>query len=187
MRGNLSVFSMIKANRRMLYLSAAICILAVLVIIKTGYNYHIALIEEIASKEELYFTNSSMLVRGDEMSKSLKAYEQRVSGLESGLLATDKPSIGAAMLVELFKIFSSHRGISITSEKVLPFKDAEIYVRIPVEFQFKAEMYQLKELLFDLESSSILAGVRDLRIKAANMKSSGGLDVSMVVEGAIKR
>ncbi|MBI5236990.1 MAG: hypothetical protein HY887_01015 [Deltaproteobacteria bacterium] len=182
-----AIISAVVANKRLLPAFGIIIILVALLVARAGYNYHRAVLEEIASNADKYAAFQSMLERADELKRLKGANEERVREFESGLLNAEKPSIGAAKLQEAFKALASKRMISVSSERALPVVYTDRYARVPVEFQFKARLYDLKELLYDIQASSVLMGVRSVRIKASEADGSSALDVTIVVEGAIRK
>lgn len=171
-------------NRRVFSGLVIIGVLCCLLILKWGYGYHVAIREEIATQRERYVAYAAILERSGEMAGFEKSAERHIGELEKGLLKAGKPSMAVAEMGEAFKKLSSKKGITVNFEKALAFAEEEGYVRIPVEFQFKAEMSRLKELLYDLEASPLLMGIRSVRLKS---KGDEKLEVSMVVEGAIRK
>lgn len=182
-----AIISAMESDRRLLPASGIIILLAALLIWRAGHNYHVSAVEEMADRAEQYSALRSMLERADEFKALRKSYDERVMNLEKGLLGPDKPSTGAARLQEAFKALASKKNVSVTSQRVLNAIPEDRYIRVPVEFQVRAGMPQLKELLYDIQTSSILMGVKRLSVKAAESGAPGSLDVTMVVEGAIRK
>lgn len=179
-----SLSTLIRDNRKLMPAVIIIAALSSLLIIRAGYGYHVEAKKKIFLNIERYASIQSMLAREDEVLKLKDSYKERLRVLESGLLKSDKPAIAAAELEEAFKTFASRKGIKVSSEKALPFERAGSYTRIPVEFQINARLSELKELLYDMRSARVLMGARTVRIKTVPEKTSGILDVTLLVEGA---
>ncbi len=173
-------------NKKLLPGVVIIGVLAVLLILRAGYNYHKGMHEEISSYEELLRNSSVILARGESLEERLNAAVKMSGTLEKGLLGAEQPSIGAAELQEEFKKYSSKRKIDITSETALSFEEAGDYIKIPVEFRFKVELWRLSDLLYDIQASPLLMGVKKLRIKSPEDREPTMLTVTLVVEGAIR-
>src|SRR5574340_754099 len=94
------IYATLMRNRRILPGIAIIGIFAMLLIVRAAYNYHINILHDIADREELYKTSSSMLDRGSELSMRMDYAQIRVKKLEKGLLNSDKPFMAAAKLEE---------------------------------------------------------------------------------------
>lgn len=173
-------------NRKLLPGIVIIGVLAVLLILRAGYNYHQGMHQEISSYEELLRNSSMILARGESLEERLSVGIKMAGTLEKGLLGAVQPSIGAAELQEEFKNYSSRRQIVITSETALSFEEAGDYIKIPVEFRFKAELWRLSDLLYDIQASPLLMGVKKLRIRSPEEREPTMLTVTIVVEGAIR-
>ncbi len=178
--------ALLKGNGRSFYLVVLSGSVIFLLIIAFGLRYHLGAQEEIALKAEQYAVFSSLISRKDDILKRKEAAFEMIGSLEKGLLKAESPSMGAVMLEEAFKAFSARRGIKIVSEKALPPAEALAYIKVPVEFQLKAGTSGLKDLLLDIRSAPVLMGIRMMRIRSSGLSSSG-LDVTLVIEGAIKK
>jgi Tfp pilus assembly protein PilO len=174
-------------NRRLLLGATVICVLALLLVIKTGYAYHRDSMEELSNYEEALSISSKILSRGTEVENFIALGTERLAELEQGFLDADKPSIGAARLQEAVKKIALRNKISIRSEKSNNFKEAGHYIKIPVEFHFTSELMQLNRLLYDIEASELLIGVRAINIKSPERNKRAKLDITLVVEGVIRR
>jgi Tfp pilus assembly protein PilO len=180
------VISAVEANRRLLPAFVVIVILAALLIGRSGYRYHLSALEEIASTAERYEAFQSVLDRAGDFEKLRKKDDERVREFERGLLGADKPSTGAAKLHEAFKELASKRGVAISSVRPLSAVYTESYAKVGVEFLVKGRLVELKDLLYDMQASPVLMGVRSIRIKS-DAEGSPSLDATIVVEGAIRK
>lgn len=181
------IAAIIDENKRILPGVIVIALLMGLLLFRWGYRRHMAAIDEIAVLEDLYSSSVSMVERGGDVARLKAQSEARVKERENGLFRAVKPSVAAAELVESFKALSFRRGIVIASQRGLPVSDKAGYTAVPVEFQFKTGLTQLKSLLYEIQSSPALLGVRELKIKVPEQNDNGRLDVRLVVEGAIKK
>ena len=174
------------ANKRLLPGAVIIGVLLILLFLKAGYNYHQGMNEEIHSYEELLKNSSMILARGESMEERMNIGVRMAGELEKGLLGAVQPSIGAAELQEEFKKYSAKRKITITSETALSFEEAGEYIKIPVEFRFKAELWRLSDLLYDIQASPLIMGVKKLRIKSPDERDPSMLTITLVIEGALR-
>lgn len=175
-----------KENRLLLPGACIILVLFSVLTFRSGYSAHLLLNEEIKTKAELYGLSTQMLSESENISKQLVAAKRRVVELEEGLFKVTKPSLGAAKLQSVLQEMASKRGMMISSAKTLPFKVEGIYTVMPVEFRLKINPIQLKELLYDIQSASVLIGVKETRIKVSDIRKPDDLDVTLIVEGLIK-
>jgi hypothetical protein len=105
---------------------------------------------------------------------------------EKRIISGKKADAGVAALQEAFRACSVRNGIFVASGRALPAMKQGSNLKIPMEFQFRADVPQLKELLSDMQSSPVLMGMKGVKIKSRGV-SDGRLDVSMVIEGAMKK
>lgn len=175
----------LKGDRRMLRLVILAGLFMAALAAVAGYRYHLGAQEEIDFKKEQYSAFASLAAREGELTKGKEASLEMISALEKGLLNADTPAMGAVLMQEAFKTYSIKKGIRIMSERALPAAESGVYMKVPVEFQFKAGVAELKDLLLDIRSGPILMGVKAVKIRS--LSQGPGLDVSLVVEGAIKK
>lgn len=158
-----------------------------ILLIRAGYNYHLSAGEELLHGMEAYASAESMLARAREITASQKRLSERVKRLEQGLLKAAQAPVGSAELEEVLKSLASKARVAVKAQKALPPIEKGQYVLIPVEFQMRTDTAGLKELLFSLQSAPVMIGVKSLSIRTASEKDSRLLDISLVIEGAIKR
>lgn len=184
MIGKELISGFIQKNRRILPGMAVIFILATLLIIRSGYGYHNSFQEEIEVKRELYLATAETLTGDDELEKLIRKAEGRLKSLEGGLLEANRPPIAAAKLQKAVKDIASRNGLSIISERAIPFVDGGNYLKIPVEFQLKSDTDKLTKFLHELAASPLIMGVSELKVR---VDDSRRLDVTVTIEGMMSK
>src|SRR3972149_1718254 len=187
MRFSQAVVSAVTATKRLVTAFVIIDLLATLLVWRAGHSYHMTAAEEMDSRAKQCSSLRSMVDRSDELKALNGSYGERVMAMEAGLLAADRPATGAARLQEAFAALASKKGVAIVSQRALAAIPADYYIRVPVEFRVTTGLAELKELLYELRGSSVLMGASYIRIKAAEHGAPARLDVTLVVEGAIRR
>jgi Tfp pilus assembly protein PilO len=162
-------------------------LLAAILFGKLIYNFHSSAAEEAELKKEELALYASLTGRLGELERLKADGEAKLMEAEKRLMAGKKPDAGVAVLQEAFRVCSVRNGISVSSGRALPALRQGSYLRIPMEFQFRADVMQLKELLSDMQSSPVLMGMKGIKIKSRGASEPGRLDVSMVVESAMKK
>ncbi len=183
MPGNMP--SGIGRTRAALYMLAA----AALSFLAAGsvYEHYSGMKEETALRSGELLAWSDLVDRAHGIEELLAEKKEELQRLEEGLLVGRTPSLGAAHLQSAFREHSSRRGIRIGSERALGAVDMGRYAGIPVEFRFRAGISELKELLSDIDDSKVAMGVRSIRIRSRGERAPGVLDVSLVVEGIMRK
>ena len=180
-----AVVSFVRANKRLAPAFVIIAVLGALLSWRAAHSYHIAALEEMASKSEQYSSLRSMNNRSDELKALDGSYAERLRALEAGLIDADRPATGAAMLQEAFSALASKSGVEIVSQRPLAAIPTDYYVKVPVEFRFRADLAEIRELLYEMRTSAALMGVSYMRVKAPEQGAL--LDVTLVVVGAIRK
>lgn len=154
---------------------------------KLIYTFHASAAQEAELKKEELAAYSMLTARLGELQKLKANGEIKLVEAEKRLIPGKKSDAGVAVLQEAFRACSGRNGILVASGRALPAVKQGSYLKIPMEFQFRADVQQLKELLSDMQSSQILMGMKGVKIKSRGASDPGRLDVSMVVEGAMKK
>jgi len=162
-------------------------LLAAILLGKLIYNFHSSAAEEAELKKEELTLYASLTGRLGELERLKKDGEAKLMEAENRLIAVKKSDAAVAVLQDAFRSCSVRNGISIASGRALPALKQGSYLRIPMEFQFRADVLQLKELLSDMQASPVLMGMKGIKIKSRGASDPGRLDVSMVVESAMKK
>lgn len=170
-----------ESNRKLLPGFILIIVLVGLLAFSAVYSFHSAAVEEIEIKAE----SLEMLQKAKAGPSGAPGVDERLKILEEGLIDADKITVAAAVLQNSFKSLARKHGITITSERPLKATDSGAYTKVPVEFQMKAALPELKELLIELRSMSPMAGVGSISIKQGQNGSM--LDVVLVLNGAMRR
>ncbi len=178
---------LITENPRIFPGMVIIGVLVILLVLRFGYARHRENLEEIAAYREALKASSLMLARSDGIKTRIEAGEKDLKALEKGLLKARGPSMAAAELQEAFKRLTTGRDITIRSENVLGFEDAGQYMKIPVEFHLKTALSELTRLLYEIEASPLVMGVRSMHITVPYSRESGDINVTLVLEGAIRK
>ena len=178
--------AMIRKNRRLTAGAAVIFALSALLAIDALRGTHMEKKAGIAARAAAYASGPEASLRGPQAERLMGSAEERIMEMEKGLLGASNPAVGAALLQEAFKSFASKKGIAVASERALPASGQGVYRKVPVEFQFKANLEELKGLLDDVSASKTVMGVRSVRVKSPE-RGAGRFDVSLVLEGAIRR
>lgn len=181
-----AVMRFMEENRRVVPAVAIIFALLCLLIYQWGSGYHAGAMEEIETLTEQYEMYRSVEARAGDLPTRTERARKDIEELEQGLLKADTEALGAALLQEAVKSTAAKRGIKMLSEKALSTIEAGEYTRIPVEFQFKSGLRQVKAFILDIESSELLMGVKSLSIRTPG-GAGDRLEVTLVVEGAIRR
>lgn len=173
-----------KGGRNALGLAAA-CVLASFLLLLAGHRHHNQVTGEIEAKAESYRAALELFQKGQESGKTGKAAEEELMEMEKGLIQAGNPSFGAAILQESFEAYAGKMGISVSSGRAMQPVEKGRYSRIPVEFKFRTDTARLKGLVEEIQGSPLVMGIRSVKVKRD--EKGPGLEVLMVVEGAVRK
>ena len=158
-----------------------------LIIVSPVYRGYINAKEEIKIKIESSRDAFSIISKKNELMERLKATENKFKETEDRLLKGTRPPIAAAELQRILKGMASARGIDIRAEKVLQTEVFQDYIGVSVEIEFQSSMNSLKEFLYDMEHAPVIVFVPEMKIRVANIMDPTDVQVTMVIEGIIKK
>lgn len=178
--------ALLAADARLFWPVVGGLVIAAALLARLIYGLHSAsALEAAAMGGELAFHRDAV-ARIGELDRRGSEARARLEKAERGLLAARADGSGVAALHEAFRACAARSGISISSGRALPGKAQGSYTRIPAEFQFRADVGQLRELLSRMQGSPVMMGMKGIRIKTMGAGEPGRLDVTMVVEAAMR-
>ena len=147
--------------------------------------------QELVNRSKLLSKYQSLLKSKNRAIEANKAMKAALARTEGQFLSGANPAVASADLQEILKNLAKEQGVQMTSAKVLPPREAGVYLEVPVQVELTATINQLVTLLFHLEHHKKLLFIPDLDINAPRMvrgdKKDVPLQISMVISGVIKK
>jgi type II secretory pathway component PulM len=147
--------------------------------------------QELVNRGKLLSKYQALLKSKTRVIQANKAMKAALARTEGQFLSGATPALASADLQEVLKNLAKEQGVQMTSAKVLPPREAGIYLEVPVQVELTATMNQLVTLLYHLEHHKKLLFIPDLDINAPRMvrgeKKEVPLQISMVISGVIKK
>jgi len=147
--------------------------------------------QELVNRGKLLSKYQALLKSKNRVIQANKAMKAALARTEGQFLSGATPALASADLQEVLKNLAKEQGVQMTSAKVLPPREAGIYLEVPVQVELTATMNQLVTLLYHLEHHKKLLFIPDLDINAPRMvrgeKQEVPLQISMVISGVIKK
>jgi hypothetical protein len=147
--------------------------------------------QELVTRGKLLSKYQSLLKSKNRAIEANKAMKAALTRTEGQFLTGSNPAVASADLQEILKNLAKEQGVQMTSAKVLPPREAGVYLEVPVQVELTATINQLVTLLYHLEHHKKLLFIPDLDINAPRMVKAGDKDVplqvSMVISGVIKK
>jgi type II secretory pathway component PulM len=147
--------------------------------------------QELVNQGKVLSKYQSLLNSKNRVIQANKAMKAALARTEGQFLSGANPAVASADLQEILKNLAKEQGVQLTSAKVLPPREAGLYLEVPVQVELTATMNQFVTLLYHLEHHKKLLFIPDLDINAPRMVRGENKDVplqiSMVISGVIKK
>ena len=147
--------------------------------------------QELVNRGKLLSKYQSLIKSKNRVVQANKAMKAALARTEGQFLSGANPAVASADLQEILKNLAKEQGVQMTSAKVLPPREAGIYLEVPVQVELTATINQLVSLLYHLEHHKKLLFIPDLDINAPRILKGDSkevpLQISMVISGVIKK
>ena len=147
--------------------------------------------QDLVNQNKVLSKYQSLLKSKNQVIQANKAMKAALARTEGQFLSGSNPAVASADLQEILKNLAKEQGVQMTSAKVLPPREAGLYLEVPVQVELTATINQLVTLLYHLEHHKKLLFIPDLDINAPRMIKGENKDVplqiSMVISGVIKK
>lgn len=147
--------------------------------------------QELVNRSKLLSKYQSLLKSKNRVIQANKAMKAALARTEGQFLSGANPAVASADLQEILKNLAKEQGVQMTSAKVLPPREAGIYLEVPVQVELTATINQLVSLLYHLEHHKKLLFIPDLDLNAPRIVRGESkevpLQISMVISGVIKK
>ena len=146
--------------------------------------------QELVARSKLLSKYQSLLKSKNRVIEANKAMKAALARTEGQFLSGANPAVASADLQEILKNLAKEQGVQMTSAKVLPPREAGLYLEVPVQVELTATIHQLVTLLYHLEHHKKILFIPDLDINAPRTVKGDKevpLQISMVISGVIKK
>jgi Tfp pilus assembly protein PilO len=127
--------------------------------------------------------------RDNDLEVKLASLKRSVENAENGLLGGKTPALGAADVQNILKEITDKSDMEVLTMRVMnpENKEEDIYMIIPVQITIQCSVRQLKEIIYQIESSSVLLKIGDLRIRVIRGRIEGQVQATLTVQGFMKK
>jgi hypothetical protein len=137
-----------------------------------------------AQKERRLARYRGMVLEKDHLQDELAAVLQALARMEGRLLAGSTPALAGVDLQNFLNDLAARSQIRIESMRALRTRDAVPgYLAVSVQAVFVAEMRQVEQMLYRLETGSKLLRVVDSRFVVNNPREWQDIRATLTVEG----
>ena len=146
--------------------------------------------DEIALKEKNLIKYRQMVKERNDLETKLDSLSQAIENAESGLLEGKTPALSAVDVQNILKDITDKKSdLEVLTMRVMKpeNKEEDPYMIIPVQITIRSSVRQLKEVIYQIESSSRLLRIADCRVRVVRAKVEDQIQATLTVQGFMKK
>jgi Tfp pilus assembly protein PilO len=147
-----------------------------------------SLSEEIELKKKKLFQSRKILEERNALESRLVSLNRALERGENRLLTGETPALAAVDIQNTLNKMAGKIEVQISSMRVLKpeKKEEDFYLTIPVQFTLQSNIRQLKEVVYEIEASSKILRIKEIRIRALRGKDKDQIQSTLTVEGFMR-
>jgi Tfp pilus assembly protein PilO len=144
---------------------------------------------EILLKEKNLTKYHQMVRERNDLEAKLESLNQIIENAESGLLEGKTPALAAVDIQNILKEITDKSDMEVLTMRVMKpeNKEEDVYIIIPVQITIRSSVRQLKEVIYQIESSSRLLKVSDCRVRVIRGRVEGQVQATLTVQGFMNK
>lgn len=140
--------------------------------------------EELRVQRKRLASYRAAVAEKDGLQKELVAVNQALARTERRLLSGNTPALAGVDLQNLLNDVAARSRVDINSMRVLKAEEAAPgYLAIPVQVDFKADIRQILDVFYRLETAAKTVRIVSARLRVANAQDWQEVNVSFTAEG----
>ncbi len=178
-----------KKRKIILIAGAAVLLVGFLYRFFPAFESMEALEQDIDLKQKKLQKYRRMVQERNELESRLISYNRVIERAESGLLEGETSALAAVDIQNILNEIAGRSGLEVLTMRVLKpeGKEGDLYTTIPVQVTLRCTVRQLKEVVFQIESSPKLLRIGDFRARVVRSKEEGQVQATLTVEGFTKK
>lgn len=145
--------------------------------------------EEIVLKEKNLIKYRQMVKERNNLETKLDSLNQIIENAESGLLVGKTPALSAVDVQNILKEITDKTNLEVLTMRVMKPENNEEdpYMIIPVQITTRSSVRQLKDFIYQVESSAQLLRISDCRVRVVRGKVEDQVQATLTVQGFMKK
>lgn len=145
--------------------------------------------DDIAAKQEKLAKYQEIVEQKAALEAKLAALTEQLRQGEAGLSSKETPALASADIQNIINKIAEKNHVEITAVRVLKAEDADgkEFLRLPIQLTFNSTTRQLKDLLYDIESSPKILRVGDMTVRTIRVKPDEQIQTTLTVSGYMKK
>ena len=178
-----------KQKKALIIIGAVVVFIAVLYRFFPFFENIESLDDEISLKEKNLIKYRQMVRERNDLEAKLDSLNRIIENAESGLLEGKTPALSAVDVQNILKEITDKSDMEVLTMRVMKpeNKEEDIYMIIPVQITIRSSVRQLKEVIYQIESSSRLLRVSDCRVRVVRGRVEDQVQATLTVQGFMKK
>ena len=149
--------------------------------------------DEISIQEKRLEKYRQILQDRNQIEARLLSLTRSLDHAESGLLTGETPPLAAVDIQNILNEIAGKSNIEVKTMRVLnpeePVKESPVknYLGIPVEITLSANIRQLKEVLYKIETSPKILKISDMKIRLISNSDIKEVYATLIISGFMKK
>jgi Tfp pilus assembly protein PilO len=145
--------------------------------------------DEILLKEKNLIKYRQMVQERNDLEVKLDSLNRIIENAESGLLDGKTPALAAVDVQNILKEITDKSDMEVLTMRVMKPEDKEedIYMIIPVQITIRSSVRQLKEVIYQIESSPKLLKISDCRVRVIRGRVEGQVQATLTAQGFMSK
>ncbi len=149
--------------------------------------------DEIAIQEKRLEKYRQILQERNQIESRLLSLTRDLERAESGLLTGETPPLAAVDIQNILNEIAGKSNVEVKTMRVLnpeePDKESPVknYLGIPVEITMSANVRQLKEVLYKIETSPKILKINDMKIRLMSSKEIKEVYATLIISGFMRK
>ena len=144
---------------------------------------------EILLKEKKLAKYHQMVRERNDLEAKLESLNQIIENAESGLLEGKTTALAAVDVQNILKEITDKSDMEVLTMRVMKpeNKEEDVYITIPVQITIRSSVRQLKEVIYQIESSSRLLKISDCRVRVIRGRVEGQVQATLTIQGFMNK
>lgn len=149
---------------------------------------------DIALKERKIIKYRQMVQERNKLNAELISLNRALERAESGLLTGETPALAAVDIQNILNDIANRAQVQVQAMRVLTPEESDkespekaLYLKIPVQITLISGTRQLKEVLYQIETSLKFLKISEMRVRVNNLRDAEKIYSTLTVEGIMKK
>ena len=148
-------------------------------------SYNGGIKEKIEINKQRIKNDISMVKKKGSKQVELEYLQNKRVAFDQRLLSGDTPAVAAAELQTILNDMASEFDLMISSQRIITPKEHGIFLEVPVQITTQCTVTKLQELLYQIETYSILLSISNLDIQVVRRRENKEVKATIDISGVI--